>query len=118
MNAVSRAGTRRTREGAGRTSGVGQFSDAGPTQPEPRSPEAVDTAHTTSQYGNLLGGGILTRHSGPVKATSEATSEAGTPAGDGRKTRRVDRSRGGRPAPAVPRCSPFLGEPFRGRTRG
>jgi len=47
-----------------------------------------------------------------------ATSGAGTPAGDGRKTRRVDRSRGGRPAPAVPRCSPFLGEPFRGRTRG
>jgi len=64
MNAVLLAGTRQTREGAGRTSGVGSpditsILRRGPTCRTPEHPGAVDTGHTTSHHGNPLSGGIL-----------------------------------------------------------
>jgi hypothetical protein len=74
MNAVSLAGTKRTREAAGRTSGVGH-RDITPIllrKPDLREPGAVDIAHTTSRHESLPGRGILMRHSCPVKGQTDA----------------------------------------------
>ena len=73
MNAVSLAGTRRTgrplaEPRARATVTKGPFSDAGPTFGS-LEPSTQRTQRATMRP--LLGGGILTRHSGPVKGPTD-----------------------------------------------